>query len=134
MSLNPISSKDRLESIVTPIWDEKMGRRLKIIRMKNLMTQGEFGKLLGIQQNTVHQIEAGKVRVSRKPFTLATLRAILGPHLNFVLYGSGAENYATGHISDTYWKTKLKREPMEPGTRHRQWAERKAKEKGGKAD
>lgn len=71
--------------------------------MRMLIDQSELGRLLGISQRTVCEVEVGK-RAVVKSLTLARFKAILGQHSGFVLIGSGSEKYNMGSIKSLYWE------------------------------
>jgi len=98
-----------IQQAVTPIFDRDVGARMATVRMKMLMSQAELGKLLGVSQRVICDLESGHIAVSRKPFTLARFQAIFGDHSTYILRGMNAEKYSVGEIRQRYWKRRLKR-------------------------
>lgn len=100
------SGQDKLDQIVTPILSEEMGTRLKLVRMKMLLDQREMGDLLGISQQQMSKLEAGKL--DQAGFTLARFKAVFGKFYTFILFGSQVSSDNWGYVRKRYWDVKLK--------------------------
>jgi transcriptional regulator with XRE-family HTH domain len=99
----------QLHQVLTPIFDEEIGYRMSIARMRMRMDQAELGRLLGVSQQVISKLEQGKIRVPERPFNYARFHAIFGAMTSYILSGAGREKYETGNVKHEYWKHKLKR-------------------------
>jgi transcriptional regulator with XRE-family HTH domain len=95
-----------LLAVTTPIFTPEIGARLALARMKLLMDQKEFGAKLGIAQQQVSKLEAGRLRTLEKPFTTQALWDALGNSFSFVMYGTGEDRFPPDHVRKTYWDAK----------------------------
>jgi transcriptional regulator with XRE-family HTH domain len=74
---------------------------MSIARRKMGYTQAELGRLLGVSQSVVSDLENGRVRIG--DFTLGTFMSVFGDHATYVLYDAGADRYNPNHIWTEYW-------------------------------
>lgn len=100
------SYNERLWEISTPIFTPDMGLRLKIARMKLKWSQAELGERLGVSQQQIGRIEAGRRQTIENPFSSAVLRDALRTHINYVLFGSNADLYDYVKIKAAYWEVR----------------------------
>lgn len=103
----------RLDSLVTPIWDEDMGRRLASYRMHTLRTQEEFARFLGLTQRQLSDLETGRCRVNPK-VTLDRLRAAAGNRTAWILTGAGEP--MPSETVKRYWASKMEKRAAKPWT------------------
>lgn len=87
------------------MFDKEIGFRMRIIRMKMLLDQAGLGRLLGVSQHQISDLETGRRRIA--DFDYGRFVAVFGRHANYVLTGAGAESYNAGHYSKRYWKSRL---------------------------
>lgn len=104
---------EKLEHAVKPVFDDGSGSRLKLVRMKMLMSQAEAAELLGCSQQQLSKLEKGHLETA--PFTMARLKAVFGREYKFILTGAGGFHSSPGYVHKTYWKTRLKKE-RKPGS------------------
>jgi DNA-binding XRE family transcriptional regulator len=97
---------EAIADVTTPMFNGEIGSRLKLVRMKLLLDQAEFGERLGIGQGAVSRLETGKVTVLERPFTTTKFREVVGTHFMFVMFGTNPERYSVGHINKAYWDHK----------------------------
>ena len=95
--------KDAVYQIVTPIWDDEMGKRLATVRMYMKMDQKRLGELLGISQQRLSRIECGRVDVE-PALTLAKMSAVLGKHFSYVMLRSNWDHYNLNQIRRAYYE------------------------------
>jgi transcriptional regulator with XRE-family HTH domain len=88
----------------TPLFDKDVGSRLRIARMRMLLDQNEFGKLLNVSQQVVSEIERGRLRTST--FTVAQFAEVLGKYFHYVLLGTNPERFETRNVITDYWAKK----------------------------
>lgn len=100
------SMTDRLWEVTTPIFTPDMGSRLRIVRMKKKWSQAQMGDALGISQQQVGRLEAGRIQTMENPFSTAVLKRVLESHTAFVLFGSNPERYIIPAIKAAYWADK----------------------------
>jgi transcriptional regulator with XRE-family HTH domain len=100
-------SQAKLFESVTPFWTREMGERLSIARMKMGLTQAELGRQLGVTQQTLCNIEAG--RSGGGHFSLAKFRDAMGSLTFYVLYGAGAKGIDPLKVHRDFWTRSFKK-------------------------
>lgn len=108
-----MSSIEKMEHHLFPGFDPDIGSRMRLVRMKMLMSQAEAGELLGCSQQQLSKLESGHLK--QAPFTLARMKAVFGVETKFILLGTGGFHSSVGYVHRTYWKTRLQKE-RKPGS------------------
>lgn len=101
----PHNAQTKLKTVLTPIWDREMGRRLAIARMKQGRKQAELATLLSTPGHPISQQQIAKVeggRLERLDVTWARIEAVLGKHAGYVLIARDAALYDEQAIAMNY--------------------------------
>lgn len=122
----PHNAQTRLKTVMTPIFDQEMGNRLRVAREKSLRTQGELAALMTTPGNPISQQQIAAVehgRLNRLNVTWARLDAVFGRNLSYVLIGADKALYDEKLIGRRYYehrqKTLRKNANPEEKSRHR---------------
>lgn len=107
----------RILQNTTPLWDAVKGHRLKIARMRVLLDQGELAALLGVNQQTISRIEAGRIVASRNPLSTEAWMNVLKESFGFVMFGIGITKIEENYVVRRFWDAKLKRSGINLKTR-----------------
>lgn len=121
----------RMAEAVAPIFDEKMGRRLKYMRMALLLDQKQLGERLGVPQQMIAKLELGKTKVSREPISLAKFYAVFGCVTHHILFGLDKEHFDYEQINRKYWIEKDRRKGNRTGNRDTYANRRKLRRRHG---
>ena len=78
-----------------PPRNSHLARNLKVAREEKRLTKRGLAALAAVQNNTVHYIEAGKIKDPRGSYILR-IAEILGVSVSWLYYGSGSPSRQTG--------------------------------------
>jgi transcriptional regulator with XRE-family HTH domain len=93
------------QEILTPIFDGRIGHRLKVARMRLHLDQVEMSMLLGIAQQQLSKLERGHLRYGH--FTLAQLSDATGKFFAYVMTGEGREWIENPEYIQKYWQHRM---------------------------
>lgn len=96
----------QLAETVAPIFDEERGYRLRYMRMSLMMTQTQLAGKFGVPQQAIANIELGRIKVARKPITLAQVYAVFGCATHHILFGLDSQSFNYDQIRTAYHKEK----------------------------
>jgi DNA-binding XRE family transcriptional regulator len=92
MTVAELSRQDRFNLNTTPIFNEDVGHRLMIARMKGKMTQDQLAHRLGISQQTLSCLERGLLRTA--DFNCTKLEIIFGgAGFSYIVIGANKDKY-----------------------------------------
>lgn len=99
-----MTRQERFNLNTTPIFNEEMGHRLMVCRMKAMMTQTHLAKRLGISQANLSRLERGQLRTA--DFNCTKLEVIFGGSgFSYVVIGAGADKFDERIIGSKFWDT-----------------------------
>lgn len=102
--MTEMTRQERFNLNTTPIFNEDMGRRLMLVRMKAMMTQAHLAQRLGISQQTLSQLELGRLRTAN--FNCAKLEVLFGgAGFSFVVINANAQSFDERLITVKFMET-----------------------------
>lgn len=102
------STTSEVYQVVTPVFDVAMGERLRLMRMKQGLDQGDLAQLLGVSQSIVSRLERGQGKTCESPFSVARMQEVFGKDTLFILLGLNPERFSERAIGQKYWSKRNK--------------------------